>query len=442
MSQIKHASPLAAAICAEVERQQDELFSFLAGYVQQRSVNPRLTAQPDDHRAVQTCQLWLAERLQEFGCFDEVNKIEAQPGLINLAAVRRGRGTGRGVFFNGHSDVVPVTAEQQAAWREGDPWSGRRAEGAIWGRGTSDMKGGNATFIWAIKILHDLGLQLQGDAWATLVVGEETGDRQIGVGALMDGCTLPKAGIILEGTDLHVAPATMGEFYFKIVVQGQSYTLGVRHEAIYPTAWEHPSPGANAIDLMLKIAGRLQELERQWGLYRKHPLMPPGNMSINLSQIHGGNTYSAAADSCELVGSVLYAPDLSFEEVAAEFRAAIEQVVAGDYWLQSHRPEITIPHFIAAKPANNLPVDHPLSTSLGRALQTATGRQAIYSCPSSATNDGNYMVERGYETVTFGTHGYGIHGTNEHVRCDDLLDVTKTLALFLADWCGIKQPTP
>ena len=47
------------------------------------------------------------------------------------------------LVFAGHTDVVPVG--EAAKWRF-DPFAGEVAEGAVWGRGTADMKSGVAAF--------------------------------------------------------------------------------------------------------------------------------------------------------------------------------------------------------------------------------------------------------------------------------------------------------
>src|SRR5450631_666838 len=47
------------------------------------------------------------------------------------------------LVFAGHTDVVPVG--DAARWRF-DPFAAEVADGAIWGRGTADMKGGVAAF--------------------------------------------------------------------------------------------------------------------------------------------------------------------------------------------------------------------------------------------------------------------------------------------------------
>src|SRR5690606_2744296 len=57
--------------------------------------------------------------------------------------------------FAGHTDVVP--AGNTAAWQD-DPFAGKIADGQLWGRGASDMKGAIAAFVAAAaRYLADHG---------------------------------------------------------------------------------------------------------------------------------------------------------------------------------------------------------------------------------------------------------------------------------------------
>lgn len=42
-------------------------------------------------------------------------------------------------MFNGHLDVMP--AGNEPGWTD-DPWSGKIADGKVWGRGSANMKAG------------------------------------------------------------------------------------------------------------------------------------------------------------------------------------------------------------------------------------------------------------------------------------------------------------
>src|SRR5581483_11605539 len=191
-------------------------------------------------------------------------------------------------------------------------------------------------------------------------------------------------------------------------------------------------------DKMWKIQQALMQLDREWSIWQRHPLMTPGNMNINFSRIHGGDTYSAMAESCELTGSVLFNPSLHFTEVVAEFRRAIDGVTQSDYWLREHPPLLTVPYILDNKEPVNLPPDHPGCQALLRAFREVVGGEPRVTC-TSGTTDGNYVFARGQNIITFGPGptDAGVHGPNEYVEIGKLVQATKVLALMALDWCGV-----
>ena len=71
----------------------------------------------------------------------------SEPGLPDIENLYARIGTGAPhLVFAGHTDVVPVGDPTQ--WRF-DPFSAELADGAVWGRGATDMKGGVAAFVAA-----------------------------------------------------------------------------------------------------------------------------------------------------------------------------------------------------------------------------------------------------------------------------------------------------
>ena len=79
----------------------------------------------------------LAETLRTWGL--EVEVTDALPGRPNVVARVRGSGGGRSLMFNGHIDVVGVDSMTHA------PFDAFERDGRIYGRGSSDMKGGVAS---------------------------------------------------------------------------------------------------------------------------------------------------------------------------------------------------------------------------------------------------------------------------------------------------------
>ncbi len=73
--------------------------------------------------------------------------------------------------FAGHTDVVPVGEE--AAWSV-DPFAAEVADGVLWGRGASDMKGGIACFVAAAQRF----LEARGDGFGGSISLLLTGDEE------------------------------------------------------------------------------------------------------------------------------------------------------------------------------------------------------------------------------------------------------------------------
>jgi acetylornithine deacetylase len=175
---------------SEIDRQSDSLISFLREYVQHKSVNPG-RGTPTDPGEEESCQQWLAGIIRGWGVFDSVDVWMGAPGRPNIAATASGKSGMAGIMFNGHTDTVEVTPVQRERW-VGDPWSADIRDGILYGRGATDMKGGNAAFLWAAKVLRDLHLDLSSNIVLTISVAEETSEADIGpLSVLQRGYTAP-----------------------------------------------------------------------------------------------------------------------------------------------------------------------------------------------------------------------------------------------------------
>lgn len=88
----------------------------------------------------------------------------------NLILNLHGNDQTKAFIFNSHVDVVSPGDELR--WIHGGPWSGAIENGRIYGRGTSDMKGGVFATIELAKRMSKRDLAC--DLWFTYVVQEET----------------------------------------------------------------------------------------------------------------------------------------------------------------------------------------------------------------------------------------------------------------------------
>ncbi len=135
----------------------DDAVAFAAQLVQTPSM-------PGEEGAVAALVRAEMERL----AYDDVRVDDAG----NVIGMLRGHGSGRSVLLNAHMDHV--SPGDRAYW-DADPFSGHLADGYLWGRATTDIKGSLACQVHLAPLLRAAGLAPAGDVYVTAVVMEEIG---------------------------------------------------------------------------------------------------------------------------------------------------------------------------------------------------------------------------------------------------------------------------
>jgi acetylornithine deacetylase/succinyl-diaminopimelate desuccinylase-like protein len=194
-------SDLVARVTRAIDESRDELIALTQDLVRIPSENPKLTGNDDGGEA--HVQDRVAAALEGAGF--AIDRWDALPGRPNVVGTRQGTGGGRSLALNGHIDVVP--AGDPAAWTYG-PYSATIADNMLWGRGSSDMKGGVAAMLHVAAILQRLGIQLQGDLFIESVIDEETGGP--GTRSTIERGYRPDFAIVTEPTGLVIYPVEGG----------------------------------------------------------------------------------------------------------------------------------------------------------------------------------------------------------------------------------------
>src|SRR4051812_35316691 len=112
----------------------------------------------------------------------ECERIAKDPERPNLVARLPGRGGGPSLAFLGHSDVVQARREDWTV----EPFAGTVRDGAVWGRGTIDMKSQVAATTMALAILAREGFRPNGDLMLIVAADEEVGDAAVGTPFLVE----------------------------------------------------------------------------------------------------------------------------------------------------------------------------------------------------------------------------------------------------------------
>lgn len=427
---------IANAVLDEVERGADEVISFLREFVGFKTENPNLVNIEPGAEA--ECQVFLADRLKRLGC--EVDTWEVFPKRPDQVATLRGTGGGRSLILNGHIDVVP--AGDPAQWSH-DPWAGEIHEGNMWGRGTCDMKGGIAAMIAAVEAVRRAGVRLRGDVLIETVVDEEVGGP--GTRQTLERGYRGDAVIVTEPTGGHIQPVEGGLEWLRLIVRGVAGHTAKRYLSVHAGG---QGVAVNAIEKMMKILQAVQELERHWGVYKVHPLMPKGITTINIGVVLGGTgggqngmpnligSPSTFPDYCSTLLSLKYLPSERTEEVKAEFEDYIRRVAQADPWLREHPPEIEWGiSGVAFPPADTSP-EHPVIQSLAQAHAAVVG--PVNYSGFVAVTDLAWFAGQGIPGCLYGPGDLAqAHTSAEFVPVADIKNVTKTLALTLLAWCGV-----
>jgi len=153
---------------------------------------------------------------------------------------RRGKGAPH-ICYAGHADVVPAGDEN--AWTH-PPFDAVIEDGIMYGRGTSDMKGGNAAFVAAISKFLETNKDFKGSI-SLLITGDEEADAVNGTvrvlewmkenGHVPDMCIVGESSNIKElGEEIKIG--RRGSLSGHLVVKGK------QGHVAYPQFADNPLP--------------------------------------------------------------------------------------------------------------------------------------------------------------------------------------------------------
>ncbi|HSU71505.1 MAG TPA: ArgE/DapE family deacylase [Micrococcaceae bacterium] len=328
--------------------------------------------------------------------------------------------SGRSLILNGHVDVVPEGPAE--AWSR-SPWDAPILDGWMYGRGAGDMKAGLAANLFAFDAIRAAGYQPAGRIHVQSVVEEEcTGNGSLA--ALLRGYRAD-AVIIPEPEEDMLVRANVGVLWFKVRVSGN------------PTHPREMGTGFNAIDAAYTAMTALREVEAKWNLDKSehryfedldHPI------NFNFGKIIGGDWPSSVPAWCEFdVRAAIY-PGISASQAWTELQECLDRLGDGE----------TAIHATATKTGffSEGYVLEPGSEA--ESLLESTHRQAFGAELESFTTPG-YLDGRVFTlyadipTMVYGPVSEAIHGFDERVSVESIRRITKSIALFIANWCGLQE---
>jgi acetylornithine deacetylase len=327
------------------------------------------------------------------------------------------------LVLQAHVDVVPTG--DPAGWRDGDPWSGAIRRNAVHGRGACDMKAGAAANLAVARALVASGLRLERPFALHAVISEEDGG--LGAFATMMRGHRGEAAVITEPSSGNIVVANAGALTFEVRVRGLAAHGSSRLS------------GHSALDAFLPVYAAVRELERERNarpdrLFEGNPLPYP----ISVGTVRAGDWASSVPDLLVAEGRL----GVQLDEPPAAARAALERAVADacdrDPWLRDHPVEVSWPGGQFA--SGRIDGTDPLVGEVADAIRAAEQRDAWPAGAPYGSDLRLYAGIGGIPTLHYGPGDVRLaHGPREQVDIDELLRVSRSLAVLAARRCGARS---
>lgn len=421
-------------IMEAVDARFDEQLEFLG----------ELASHPSTRGNEQSAQAFMAGQLSDRGyAIDswtiDVNDIAHLPGFspvigdyddaVNVVAtLRPNKVVGRSLILNGHIDVVPTGPHEM--WKA-PPFEPRVDSGWMTGRGCGDMKAGLVANVFALDALRDAGFRPTADVYLQSVVEEEcTGNGAL---ACMQRGYKADAALIPEPFNEQLVNAQVGVIWMQVHLKG------------VPVHVLEAGSGVSAIEAAIPLIAALRKLEKRWNEVDKRHLLYDGvehPLNLNIGRIEGGDWASSVPAWCCFDVRMAIYPGQDIKAACAEVETTISDAAESDAFLRKNKPEIVYHGFLAEgySLAEHDKAETGLAiASLEKAHVAVTG-ETLQRFSVTATTDARFFgLYADTPALVYGPEAEAIHGFDERVNLESVRRVTQSIALFIADWCGVEK---
>jgi acetylornithine deacetylase/succinyl-diaminopimelate desuccinylase-like protein len=385
----------------------------------------------------------------------ECERVANDPDRANLIVRLPGSGDGPSLAFLGHLDVVVARREEWSI----EPFAAIERDGAIWGRGTVDMKCQVAASAVALATLAREGFRPNGDLTLLLMADEEVGDAGVGAPFLVEERPdLRPDFVVGEGAgERYDTPAGPVYLLDRGVKASASATVTVRGRAGDASL----PAGSNALFELARLLGRLEAYRSPVRIPREvEPVidaLAPGDDPLEerlaaaraanpaLDRVLGalvGTTFqptildapapqNVVPAAATLTVSAIVLPGTTAEQVEAELREALGE---GDYDLE----------IVPPKGGSVSDADTPLREAIEAFLDEHDEGARLLPALGYGYSD-CHVIREAYGSVAYGfipfrhaeplTNLETKHGPDERVLIDDLVFQTRA-ALSVARTIG------
>ncbi|MFW9874968.1 MAG: M20 family metallopeptidase [Candidatus Thorarchaeota archaeon] len=440
----------------EIEKNRDEYIEFFRELIKTDSYNP-----PGNEKNV---ALIIDKYLKKCEIKSEI--FPFGNNRANLIGYLNNNLKGRILLYNGHMDVVPPGNEEE--WKYPPLSATIKRKKYIYGRGTTDMKGGLAAMIIALKILKKLDLKISGNLILNAVADEETGGKYGIKWCINNELKLikPDFTIISEPTRLNPLPHAIsigerGRLLLKII------TNGISAHASWPIM------GKNAIYMMSEIIQKLDKIDEyipkikpplSYEELKKLMSVSFPNLEVlekildeqptikiilqsltkftkSLTMIKGGIKDNVIPDRCEAIIDFRLLPEQEIDSIIDALKKLIEEDLG--YSLKNEpvgEPEEIFVFLEKIQYSEASFWKDWKKSSILKSFYSISERvlnKKPYYIFYPASSDASKLRNKGYcpETIMFGPgNGSTAHSTDEHIEIEDFINAIKIYTLFAYDF--------
>lgn len=352
-----------------------------------------------------------ADRLAEILDADgfAVERPVANWPVAPAVAVRHRVGEGgRLLQFDGHLDTVHL------------PFVGPSVvDGFLCGSGASDMKGGLAAAVEALRALRDSDALAGGGVLLTAHDHHEGpwGDRRQLLAMIDEGYV--GDGVLLPEYLAHLLPlGGRGQAIFAVDIQRDGEPV---HEVLRPSGLPDViGAGAQFVLQMRALDGRLAEEQVEY----------VGRESAFVGRIDSGQIYNQAPVRCRIEGTRRWVRPGTGAAVRAEFDALLVALA------ERSGARVTVAEWDVTGDAFRIGEDDPLVAALQGAHRSVVGRELPLGAKPFVDDGNHFFARAGIPALTHGPAGLGAHTTEERVPVDELVRVARVYALTALRFCA------
>lgn len=354
--------------------------------------------------------------------------------IENVLAVVKGRSPGRRLVFNGHLDTFQVGDPSQ--WTR-NPY-GEQLNGRMYGRGSSDMKGGLAVQIQAMLCLAAWRENWSGELVLALTGDEETAGPD-GTQFLLDSCEFANGDAMMcadAGSPQVLRFGEKGVLWLTLMAEGR------------PGHGAHAHLTISAIDRLLAALVTLSTL-RDLTVHANHIVSAaidqaaefseiisgPGetdtlkSVTVNIGTIEGGIVANLVAGHACATVDIRLPAGLMIAELKAHIKDLIGRLPGIRYQIDNET-EATI-----------TPPDHEIVKMTACNCKEVLG-QPVVSTMRVGSSDAALYRKKDIPSVVCGLTPHNMGAADEYVEIEELVALSKIYALTAFDYLTAVNSPP